>query len=202
MVRYLPRTSLYRGSLIRGSTVFPTVGPFPWASQGSTRNNSVVLYYAAQNNIHASPPKWLETPRWSEVSKIHIHLKQYKEINWKTGISARKEGGHRTIRFHWGGEAGVDIVWNYISVRSHNYTILRCSFCLVVFNQYYVSSKQVHWPLLEHWHMVFFHSYEVIQRCNSTWWERELQPKEAQLLLLPLVLHSCFFVTVKTRSLK
>ena len=148
------------------------------------------------------PPKWLETPRWSEVSKIHIHLKQYKEINSKTGISARKEGGHRTIRFHWGGEGGVDIVWNYISVRSHNYTILRCSFCLVVFNQYYISSKQVHWPLLEHWHMVFFHSYEVIQRCNSTWWERELQPKEAQLLLLPLVLHSCFFVTVKTRSLK
>ena len=78
------------------------------------------------------PPKWLETPRWSEVSKIHIHLKQYKEINSKTGISAREEGGHRTNPFHWGGGGGVDIVWNNISVRSNNYTILQCSFCLVV----------------------------------------------------------------------
>lgn len=37
------------------------------------------------------PPKWLKTPRWSEVSKIHIHnhSKQYKAINW----NFYKEGG-------------------------------------------------------------------------------------------------------------
>ena len=29
IISYLPRTSLYRSSLNRGSTVFPTVGPFP-----------------------------------------------------------------------------------------------------------------------------------------------------------------------------
>ena len=54
IISYLPRTSLYRGSLNR---VFPTVGPFPWASQGSTRNIPVVLYYAAPENIHASSTK-------------------------------------------------------------------------------------------------------------------------------------------------
>ena len=29
MISYLPRTSLYRGSLNRVSTLFPTVDPFP-----------------------------------------------------------------------------------------------------------------------------------------------------------------------------
>ena len=74
------------------------------------------------------PPKWLKTLRWSEVSKIHIHLKQYMQK--LESLQGRKEVIEQILFIEGGG--GVDIVWNHISVRSNNYTILQCSFCLVV----------------------------------------------------------------------
>ena len=45
-------------------------------------------------------------------------------------LQGRKEVIEQILFIEGGG--GVDIVWNHISVRSDNYTILRCSFCLVV----------------------------------------------------------------------